>query len=391
MNNLLFYARGICGKNIYIYIYIYILRSHATLQLKKREGMSNLPRELIVDILSRLPVKSLCRFKCVSKPWRTLISHPDFVKTHLHRAQFKRLILTSGDSLYSIDHETSFENEVVAVALDYFPLDQNHHQFYHIAIIGSCNGLLCLKLQPDTFFVFNPATHESAQIPDAPTPYGFDQAILAYGFGYAPSIDDYKLVKAVNAPLVAVFSLKTGAWKLVEGFHYEKPTEVWEGPLPCGTHLNGALHWVFKLCGRNECVIAAFDLETDTFREMPVPAISVSGFSTGFLKGCLCLMDLDFGLRRRDIWIMKEYGVGKSWTKILIVDPCYVVKPLCLWKKSQILMTIDRNENQNQNELVLCNPKDGTCKNFEVVDTPFLFYADTYVESLVSPKFSAIV
>ena len=158
------------------------------------------------------------------------------------------------------------------------------------------------------------------------------------GFGYAPSIDDYKLVKAINAPL----------W-------------VWEGLLPCGTHLNGALHWVFKLRGGGECVIAAFDLETDTFREMPVPAISVSGFSTGSLKGCLCLMDLVFGLRRRDIWFMKEYGVGKSWTKILVVDPCYEVKPLCLWKKSKILMTIDRNENEN--ELVLCNPKDGTCKN----------------------------
>nr|POE83850.1 f-box/kelch-repeat protein [Quercus suber] len=121
-----------------------------------------------------------------------------------------------------------------------------------------------LKPQPNTF-ISNPATHESARIPDAQTPYGFDHAILAYGFDYAPSIGDYKLVKAVNAPLVVVFSLKTSAWKLVEGFHYKKPTEVWKGPLPCGTHLNGALHWVFKICGGGECVIAAFDLETDTF------------------------------------------------------------------------------------------------------------------------------
>ena len=30
-------------------------------------------------------------------------------------------------------------------------------------------------------FVFNPATQESARIPDAPTPYGFDHAIFAYG------------------------------------------------------------------------------------------------------------------------------------------------------------------------------------------------------------------
>ena len=82
-----------------------------------------------------------------------------------------------------------------------------------------------LKPQPNTFFVFNPATHESTWILDALTPYRFDHTILAYGFHYAPSINDYKLVKAVNAPLVAVFSLKTSAWKLVEVFHNEKLVE----------------------------------------------------------------------------------------------------------------------------------------------------------------------
>ena len=63
-----------------------------------------------------------------------------------------------------------------------------------------------------------------------------------------------------------------------------------------------------------------------------------------------------------------------------------MVKLLCLWKKSKILMAI----NWLENELVLCNRKDGTCKTFEF-DITFRFYADTDVDSLVSPKFSAIV
>ena len=67
-----------------------------------------------------------------------------------------------------------------------------------------------LKPQPNTF-IFNTATHESARMPDALTPYRFDHTILAYGFGYAPFIDDYKLVKAVNTPLVVVFLLN-GNW-----------------------------------------------------------------------------------------------------------------------------------------------------------------------------------
>jgi hypothetical protein len=77
---------------------------------------------------------------------------------------------------------------------------------------------------------------------------------------------------------------------------------------------------------------------------------------------------------------MKEYGVGESWTKVLVVDPC-MVRPLCLWKNSNILMAKDGKE------LVLFNRKDGTFKNFKVDGIPNMFFANLYVESLVSPNF----
>ncbi|CAN6325982.1 unnamed protein product, partial [Urochloa humidicola] len=35
-----------------------------------------LPDELIIEILARLPAKSLCRFSSVSRAWRALISDP---------------------------------------------------------------------------------------------------------------------------------------------------------------------------------------------------------------------------------------------------------------------------------------------------------------------------
>jgi hypothetical protein len=36
--------------------------------------------DILLLILSRLPAKSICRFKCVSPAWRNLISHPDYRK-----------------------------------------------------------------------------------------------------------------------------------------------------------------------------------------------------------------------------------------------------------------------------------------------------------------------
>jgi hypothetical protein len=64
----------------------------------------DLPPEIIHGIISRLPVKPLCRFKCVSKPWRSLISDPDFISKYSKAVENKdvffqrrRLVFSFGD------------------------------------------------------------------------------------------------------------------------------------------------------------------------------------------------------------------------------------------------------------------------------------------------------
>lgn len=46
----------------------------------KKRRVPSLPTDLIVDILSRVPYSSLCRFKCVSRSWLALCSDPDLRK-----------------------------------------------------------------------------------------------------------------------------------------------------------------------------------------------------------------------------------------------------------------------------------------------------------------------
>ena len=42
----------------------------------------DLPDEIVLDILAKLPVKSLLRFRCVCKPWYSSIANPSFISTH---------------------------------------------------------------------------------------------------------------------------------------------------------------------------------------------------------------------------------------------------------------------------------------------------------------------
>lgn len=44
--------------------------------------MSELPQEIVIEILTWLPIKSLARFRCVAKSWLNLFVTPYFVKHH---------------------------------------------------------------------------------------------------------------------------------------------------------------------------------------------------------------------------------------------------------------------------------------------------------------------
>ncbi|KAI4334810.1 hypothetical protein L6164_013518 [Bauhinia variegata] len=343
-------------------------------------AMPKLPSELITEILIRLPVKSLCRFRCVCKRWRSLISDPHFVKLHLDRAERKRLILGSY-SLHSVDCEPPLDDRVVAEQLD-FPLKENLNlNDNYVEIFGSSNGLLCIMPKPKRFFVFNPTTGESREIPflsvAPPSDTNVNQSNL-FGFGYAPSVDDYKFVRVSYGCITNVFSLRTNLWKTVqEKFDYDL-----SGSLSLGTYLHGSVHWVARI-NEGPVVIVAFDLSEEKFKELPLPAAipNFDLFNVGVLRGCLCLLHSSGLSIHHEFWLMNEYGMKDSWRQILIAEPYSFLKPLCYWKTNKILMAKDLTQ------LVLCHPKDGTCKDFMVEGMPIEFHADLYVESLVSPNF----
>ncbi|KAJ6371607.1 hypothetical protein OIU77_002006 [Salix suchowensis] len=169
------------------------------------EKIPKLPSEIISDILSRLPVKSLVRFKCVSKTWCSLISHPGFAKEHLKRAKedtnanhYK--IFLSADPHLSIDPEAFFDaDENLLTAQLNFPASYSDRNS-RIEILGSCNGLVCgLSHRNPLIYIWNPSTRESRELAipssrELAIP-GSSEDSAFYGFGYDVKLDDYKIVR----------------------------------------------------------------------------------------------------------------------------------------------------------------------------------------------------
>ncbi|XP_075511998.1 F-box/kelch-repeat protein At3g23880-like [Primulina tabacum] len=291
---------------------------------------TNLPQELIIEVLLRLPVKSLLKFMCVSKSWLSTISSTEFRETHLkissenNMHSHKHLIFGSGalpGGFYTCSHYSKVDEDhfMDTMSFDY-PLSELGDK---IQITGSCNGLICVVFySSNVVILWNPATRKYRELPF----FGGNMFSRRYGFGYDLFNDDYKvscidLNPAAYRAQVHTYSLRNDSWTSTDWSH----GKVFHDP---GVYVNGAIHWKVYCNGdsRGNWDVVAQNLTTGTCSNvaLPVPRIS-SGVEVmlGVSRGLLCAIH-DRG-SHIDIWVLKEYGVEESWN-IMVSFPYFFPK-----------------------------------------------------------------
>lgn len=273
---------------------------------------STLPLDIIVDILSRLPVKSVLRCRCMSKSICSIIDGQNFINLHL-----KRSIETNSNLSLSFLFFTR-EPDTIIYSLNLDSLQKFFRVFndFKFDLIGSCNGLLAIQNQMAGIIVLNPSTKKEFILPKFCSDLDSCDAYFD-GFGYDACSDDYKFVRIMvfsngnpASTEITVYSMKNNSWeKIKKGcpYHFWKPRN--------GVLAGGALHWLAnrKPEADEANLMIAFDLSHEEFYQVPMPfAVGGGGFSACLevLRGCLSLVCM------YDIWVMKEYGVKDSWTKL---------------------------------------------------------------------------
>ncbi|KAM5576785.1 F-box/kelch-repeat protein [Rosa sericea] len=282
----------------------------------------NLPEEIIVNILTWLPVKSLIRFTSVSKRLRFIIlSDPKFAESQLKAARQQKtlshrlLVSTNALQLDSLDFDTPSFGEPSSVRKLSLPFHQQPVRF--VKLLGSCNGLVSVAFDEKLFYIWNPSVRFFKQLPDPP---GFSSifSITFSGVGYVSATDDYKvLVASVWKTEVWMFSSRARVWKSIQ-VAGNSPALYATGH---GILLNEALHWVEDEFDHE---ILVFDLLQEEFRKMCLPNFQQRlGFLPALLGvsfgGCLCVCRRPItACDSIDFWVMREYDVrGDSWTKLL--------------------------------------------------------------------------
>ncbi|KAK9755746.1 hypothetical protein RND81_01G047200 [Saponaria officinalis] len=165
--------------------------------------------DVIVEILSWLPVKWLLQYKSVCKAWHALISSPNFVSKHLKNYYRNKNYSDMCDFFLKqsyVDYDL-YHLQSLVMAVDETPTprvvafeDMVNMPMYVSEICGPCDGLYYLFYYYDTIrALWNPAINELRVLPPLltksdPVLDPCQTAGEVYGLGFDSVSSDYKVV-----------------------------------------------------------------------------------------------------------------------------------------------------------------------------------------------------
>ncbi|XP_058185588.1 putative F-box protein At1g47790 [Rhododendron vialii] len=321
---------------------------------------NSMPEDVLMLILSRFPVKTLLRFKSVSKHWYSLIQNPIFISLHnnSNRSRKNESLLVkrflekdSVPTLSLVSDETHFHDLCIPFASP---------QVRHLHLLGSSNGIVCLGDSSSTEYVlWNPAMREFRALPQPPY---HTWRTTNLGFAFDPKTDDYKVLRvATLSECMNSFYQRVQIYNMSTDSRREIIFMLSYGSWPRrSTWLDGVFYWVavdanggWKIIGFHmfdgllEQVFLHEDIRVNWMSRLCVLrdslALVTSGFDGLIRESCL------------DIWVRDGKGVKDPWNK--------------KYRIRHILRRYDALGFQQNGELLLLRAKDcqmvsynlGTC------------------------------
>ncbi|KAH6764724.1 hypothetical protein C2S51_015973 [Perilla frutescens var. frutescens] len=289
----------------------------------------HIPLEIVEEILLNLPLKSVLRFSTVSEAWNSIVSDLGFIKRY--RGREKIALMSTSPSLTSF-HDPSLSS--ISSLSSFTPKDATDLVYPvpegDLYLKASCDELWCFQAG-NALFLGNPSMKTYRKLPDPLIPldgYEPDHELggFVYGLGYDSVGDDYKLLKFPTAKETEseLYSLKNDSWKKISS----SPPYL----IDCidqrqFVFLNGMLHCISTCPEPEKMFLVSFDLSTEKYGEMVPPAafrewLSCPNYKVvvTVLRGKLCVYLNSYGDIRFGFWVMEDYGVGESWTKLFLID-----------------------------------------------------------------------
>ncbi|XP_048140309.1 F-box/LRR-repeat protein At2g43260-like [Rhodamnia argentea] len=254
--------------------------------------MRSLPLDLLRNVLSRLPTKSLLKFRSVCREWRDIIDDPQFAAMQATSGtESLRILLLSepchgGEPRFVVDEEF-LETSLPKSTVRYWPYVTR--AFYH--------GLLYFEEKCGATYLLNPLTRETLSLPSV-------DAVLkgwrvhSVGFGVDRLTSRYKILR--RAPLPTNSS--------------DNPCSPPDDPLESQRR-------------RGTFRISSFVIAKEEFAWTPCPKLQDAHLVD--LHGVLGLVDCT-PRDSMDVWVMEESGRWMKERSVRLIPPLPVRNHRCL-------------------------------------------------------------
>ncbi|WOG94799.1 hypothetical protein DCAR_0314096 [Daucus carota subsp. sativus] len=328
-----------------------------------------LPEELVIKILSSLPVKYVLRCKLVCKLWLSITLDPDFIRTHLKFSQQRPSVLA--EAVYYDMQGSSYE--IVSMISNSFedsvnvPLPSSYSDPDHIS--SSCNGLVCLNdYNNSNIYIWNPSTRQGKELP-RPKIQDHYMVLICIGFYFDSVSKDYKILRLVfayprknarqtrSSLRVEIYSTKSDSWSEIQvedadisSVNYGRNI----GGVTSGPVIKGVLYMT-----SNKGLIS-FRLNKRVLKRVPLPSNFKINYETEVFEyeGCAALilyhnneeslslwtLDDDDDNWRRGIWTQKlnlEGDIRMNWS-----SKYFGVGQLVAWKDHRTIIMYDYNKKE---------------------------------------------
>ncbi|KAL9286279.1 putative F-box protein [Arabidopsis thaliana] len=325
-----------------------------------KRNIVDLPEDLLMEILARVPTVSLVRLQSTSKRWNVLIEDKRFAEQHFTNAPRHSLLImlmTFRVYLVSVDLHTIHNNKVNIISQLRLkdPLS-NFLEEVDICNVFHCDGFLLCTTVDNRLVVSNPCSRDTKWI----QPRNFYKKFDIFAPGKS-SCNKYKIMRMdefyyydrpenIN---YEIYDFNSNSWRVVG-----KITD-WFIPrcMDRGMSVNGNTYWLASTNKdlTSSSFLLGFDFSTERFVRVSLPGDHLSDpvFALAVTredpKICVAIIqELHI-----DVWIATtiESTGAASWSKFLSVELANLYERICLdsWmnflvdQKNKVLVYRDDN------------------------------------------------
>ncbi|XP_021719064.1 F-box only protein 8-like [Chenopodium quinoa] len=303
----------------------------------KINPFDKLPSELITNIFTKLPVKSMLKARSICKEWNSIITHQDFTSLHLQLQPQPRnhflcrqreqgaLAIRRTDSFTQVDQLITpeiFQDTVVTRVASYV------------------NGVLLMyttipKHETDNseIILWNPSIRKMLGIPCF-IPGGWDYRVK-FGFGFDSVSRAYKVVSVCSVRFLSrtkVYSLRNRLWLNPKQRKPANPA-VYFNVFAMPMNFDNEIYWLGSVKSSNTTKLThflCFDLDKEAFTSMKCPDIEVKA-EERYLMRCSAVLDNALAIldcygnpdgQHGSVWkgVKSSSGSDLVWTKQYKLD-----------------------------------------------------------------------